>query len=71
MTTHGVLVTAVLLGLSTTSVAGVTFKQITTVDGERTTVMKVAADGGKARMEMVESPNNPFMPPGSARRWLP
>jgi hypothetical protein len=71
MTTHGVLVTVVLLALSSTSVAGVTFEQITTVDGERTTVMKVAADGGKARMEMVESPDNPFMPPGSARRWLP
>jgi hypothetical protein len=65
MTTHGVLVTAVLLGLSPTSVAGVTFKQITTVDGERTTVMNVVADGGNARMEMVESPDNPFMPPGS------
>lgn len=65
MTTHGVLATAVLLGFSSTSFAGVTFTQVTTVDGKRTTVTRVSADGGKAKMEVVESPDNPFMPPGS------
>jgi hypothetical protein len=56
---------AVLLGYSSAALAGVTFTQITTVDGERTTVTKVFADGGNAKLEMVESPGNPFMPPGS------
>ena len=69
MTTHGVLVTVVLLALSSTSVAGVTFEQITTVDGERTTVMKVAADRGKARMEMVESPNKHVTVQTTKNEW--
>jgi hypothetical protein len=64
-TTH-VLAGAVLLGFSSTAaLAGVTLTQITTVDGERTSVTKLWADGGDAKMEIVESPNNPFMPPGS------
>ena len=65
MTTHGVLATAVLLGFSSASFAGVTFTQVTTVDGKRTTVTKVSTEGGNAKMEMVESPDNPFMPAGS------
>ena len=66
MTTHSVLAAAVLLGFSSTAAfAGVTFTQVTTVDGKRTSVTKVSADGGNAKMEMVESPDNPFMPPGS------
>jgi hypothetical protein len=65
MTTHGVLAAAVLLGFSSASFAGVTFTQVTTVDGKRTAVTKVSADGGSAKMEIVEAPDNPFMPPGS------
>lgn len=65
MTTHGVLAAAVLLGFSSASFAGVTFTQVTTVDGKRTTVTKVSTEGGNAKMEMVESPDNPFMPAGS------
>jgi hypothetical protein len=66
MTIHRVLAAAVLLGLSSTAaLGGVTFTQVTTVDGTRTSVMKVSADGGKSKMEVVESPDNPFMPPGS------
>lgn len=65
MTMHGALAAAVLLGVSSASFAGVTFTQITTVDGKRAAVTKVATDGGNAKMEMVESADNPFMPPGS------
>ena len=65
MTNSSLLAAAVFLGFSSTSFAGVTFTQITTVDGEKTSVTKVSADGGNAKMEMVESPDNPFMPPGS------
>jgi hypothetical protein len=65
MTTHGVLAAAVFLGFSSASFAGVTFTQVTTVDGKRTTVTKISSDAGKAKMEIVESPDNPFMPPGS------
>jgi hypothetical protein len=65
MTTKVVPAAVVLLAFSSASFAGVTFTQITTVDGKRTAVTKVSADGGKAKMEMVESPDNPFMPPGS------
>jgi hypothetical protein len=66
MTTHRVLAAAVLLASSSTAaLAGVTFTQITTVDGKRTAVTKISADGDNAKIEMVESPDNPFMPPGS------
>jgi|SRR5688572_17081935 len=65
MTTNGVLAGVVFFGFSSASFAGVTFTQITTVDGNRTAVTKVSADGTKAKMETVESPDNPFMPPGS------
>jgi hypothetical protein len=65
MTTNGVLVAALLFGFSSTSLAGVTFTQITTTDGQRTSVTKVWADGESSKMEMVEQPDNPFMPPGS------
>lgn len=65
MTNSSLLAAAVFLGFSSTSLAGVTFTQITTVDGEKTSVTKVSADGGNAKMEIVESPDNPFMPPGS------
>jgi hypothetical protein len=65
MTRNGVLAAVGLLGLSSASFAGVTFTQVTTVDGKRMSVTKVSTDGGKAKMEMVESPDNPFMPPGS------
>jgi hypothetical protein len=61
----GVLAAAVLLGYSCSAFAGVTFRQVTTVDGKRTAVTKVWVDGGNAKIEMVESPDNPFMPPGS------
>jgi hypothetical protein len=57
---------AALFGFSSTAaLAGVTLTQITTVDGKRTAVTKISADGGNAKMELVESPDNPFMPPGS------
>jgi hypothetical protein len=65
MKTHGVLAMAVLLGFPAAAFAGVTFTQVTTMDGKRTTVTKISTDGGKAKMEIVESPDNPFMPPGS------
>lgn len=65
MTAHGALAAAVFLGFSSAAVAGVTFTQVTTIDGNRTSVTKISADGGKAKMEVVESPDNPFMPPGS------
>jgi len=66
MTKYGALAAAAALGLSSTAAfAGVTFTQITTVDGKRTAVTKISADGGNAKIEMVESPDNPFMPPGS------
>ena len=55
MTNNSVLAAAVLLAFSSTSLAGVTFTQITTVDGKRTSVSKVAADGGNAKIEIVET----------------
>lgn len=55
-----------LLGHSTATFAGLTFTQITTVNGDRSAVTKVSSDGGNAKMELVESPGeNPFMPAGS------
>jgi hypothetical protein len=65
MTNNSVLAAAVLLGFSSTSLAGVTFTQVTTVDGKKTSVSKVFADGDKAKVEVVEAADNPFMPPGS------
>jgi hypothetical protein len=66
MTTYTVPAVAVLFGFSSmTAFAGVTLTQVTTVDGTRTAVTKISVDGGNAKMEMVESPDNPFMPPGS------
>ena len=65
MTNSSVLAAAVLLGFSSASFAGVTFTQVTTVDGKKTAVTKVSADGGNAKMEFVEAADNPFMPPGS------
>src|ERR1700741_4714513 len=65
MTTYRVLAGAVLLGFSSPALAGVTFNQVTTVDGQRTAVTKVSTEGSNAKMEMVESPDNPFMPAGS------
>jgi hypothetical protein len=65
MTKNRVLAAAVLGSLSSASLAGVTFTQVTTVNGARTAVSRVSADGGKAKMEVVESRDNPFMPPGS------
>ena len=59
------LAAAVLLGFSPASFAGVTFTQVTTVDGKKTSVSKVSADGANAKMEIVEAADNPFMPPGS------
>jgi Tfp pilus assembly protein PilV len=54
-----------LLGYSAASTAGIKFTQTTTTDGKRVSVTRVSADGDKAKMEMVESPDNPFMPAGS------
>ena len=65
MTSKGVPVAVVLLAFSSASFAGVTFTQVTTLDGRRIAVTKVSAEGGKSKLEMVESPDNPFMPPGS------
>jgi hypothetical protein len=65
MTTNGVLAAVLLLGFSSASLAGVTFTQVTTVDGQRTSVTKVSADGASSKIEMVEQRDNPFMPPGS------
>jgi hypothetical protein len=65
MTTNGVLAAVLLLGFSSASLAGVTFTQVTTVDGQRTSVTKVSADGASSKIEMLEQPDNPFMPPGS------
>jgi hypothetical protein len=66
MKIHGTLAGFLILGFTSTSAfAGLTFTQITTVDGKRTAVTKMSADGGNAKMEIVEGPDNPFMPPGS------
>lgn len=65
MTKNGVLMTVVLLGFSPVSLAGVTFTQVTTIDGKRTAVTRISSDGGNAKMEIVEAPDNPFMPRGS------
>lgn len=65
MTTNGVLVALGLLGFSSSSLAGVTLTQVTTIDGKRTAVTKISSDGGSAKMEFVEAPDNPFMPRGS------
>jgi hypothetical protein len=65
MTTNGVLAAVLLLGFSSASLAGVTFTQVTTVDGQRTSVTKVSADGASSKIEMLEQRDNPFMPPGS------
>jgi hypothetical protein len=55
-----------LLGYSTATFAGLSFTQVTTVNGDRSMVTKVVSDGANARSEMVESPgDNPFMPAGS------
>jgi hypothetical protein len=55
-----------LLAHSATAFAGVTFTQVTSINGARSTVTKVTADGGKAKMETIESAaDNPFMPAGS------
>jgi hypothetical protein len=65
MMNRSVLAAAMLLAFSSASFAGVTFTQITTVDGKRTTVAKVSSDGSSAKMEFVESPDNSLMPRGS------
>ena len=65
MTNKSVLAAAVLLGLSSASFAGVTFTQVTTVDGKKTSVTQISADGGNAKMEIVDTTDNPFMPAGS------
>ena len=65
MTAHRVLAGLGLLCVSSAAAAGVTFTQVTTVDGKRTTVTKVSAEGANAKLETVEAPDNPFMPPGS------
>lgn len=59
-------VSGVLLAHSTATFAGITFTQVTTINGSRGMVTKITADGGKAKMEIIESAsNNPFMPVGS------
>jgi hypothetical protein len=65
MTNHGVLAAAVLISCSSASLADVTFTQVTTIDGRRMSVTKVSSDGESSKMEMLEQPDNPFMPPGS------
>lgn len=67
MKTSFVLVaTGTLLAQSATALAGVTFTQVTSINGARSTVTKITADGGKAKMETIESANdNPFAPVGS------
>jgi hypothetical protein len=65
MAAHRVLAGMGLLCASSVAFAGVTFTQVTTVDGKRTTVMKVSAEGTSAKLETVEAPDNPFMPAGS------
>jgi hypothetical protein len=61
-----VVAAGTLLAQSATAFAGVTFTQVTSINGARSTVTKVTADGGKAKMETVESANdNPFTPVGS------
>lgn len=56
---------SLLLGYST-AFAGLSFTQVTSIDGKRTSVNKVSSDGANAKMEVVESPaDNPFMPAGS------
>jgi hypothetical protein len=65
MAAHGVLAGVGLLCLSSSAFAGVTFTQVTTVDGKRTAVTKVSAEGSNAKVETIEAPDNPFMPPGS------
>ena len=65
MKNSSVLAAVVLLGFSSASFAGVTFTQVTTVDGKKTSVSKISAEGKNAKVEMVETQDNPFMPPGS------
>jgi hypothetical protein len=65
MTNKNALAAAVLLVFSPAAFAGVTFTQVTTVDGKQTAVTKVSADGDNAKMETVEAADNPFMPRGS------
>ncbi len=65
MKNGSVLAATVCLGFSSAALAGVTFTQTTTVDGKRTAVSKVSAEGANAKVEFVEAQNNPFMPPGS------
>jgi hypothetical protein len=61
-----VVAAGTLLAQSATVFAGVAFTQVTTINGSRSTVTKITADGGKAKMETIESAaDNPFMPVGS------
>jgi hypothetical protein len=66
---HKLLAASVGLSLAcytAAAAAGVTFTQVTTVDGKPSTVNRVMVDGSSARIEIVESAiDNPFMPPGS------
>src|SRR5262245_26863580 len=56
---------SLLLGYST-AFAGLSFTQVTSINGNRTSVNKVLSDGTNAKMEVVEAPgDNPFMPAGS------
>jgi len=55
-----------LCGYSTAAFAGLSFTQVTTINGDRSSVTNVVSDGTNAKSEMVESPgDNPFMPAGS------
>lgn len=55
-----------LLGHCTAALAGTSFTQVTTINGQRAALTKVVTDGGNAKAEFVETAaDNPFMPVGS------
>ena len=56
---------AVLLGSSTAAFAGLTFTQITTVDGDRTRSPRSRATAATPRWRWSSRRDNPFMPAGS------
>jgi hypothetical protein len=67
---HKNIAMATALGLSlaysTTAGAGLVFTQVSTTDGERSSVTKITTDGENGKAETIESAiDNPFMPPGS------
>jgi hypothetical protein len=62
----GAAAAGLLIGYSTAAIAGTSFTQLTTVNGQRAAVTKILTDGGNAKAELVEMATaNAFMPAGS------